>query len=251
MKNVGYIALHRKIRDNFLWKERRSFSKAEAWLDILMETQHSEKPQQVALGMTVLTCNYGESLKSIRTWAKRWRWSQNKVRRFFKLLQSASMIVTKSEQVTTRLTVCNYGKYDIRRNDNGTAAERQRNRSGTRTEQHRQTDNNVKNEKNVKNDKKRERSFFQFQRPSADEVSKYAKSIGCLLDGEQFVDFYEAKDWFIGRNKMKDWKAAVRTWKVREQKRKGEQGKNHQRCKIYRRDTAYGTAAAAEGSIEI
>ena len=45
------------------------------------------------------------------------------------------------------------------------------------------TYNNVENEKNVKNDKKRERSFFQFQRPSADEVSKYAKSIDWLLDG--------------------------------------------------------------------
>ena len=34
-----------------------------------MEAQHSEKPQEVAFGMTVLTCNYSKSLKAIATWA--------------------------------------------------------------------------------------------------------------------------------------------------------------------------------------
>ena len=32
------------------------------------------------------------------------------------------------------------------------------------------------------------------------------------VDPEKFVDFYAAKGWMIGKNKMKDWKAAVRTW---------------------------------------
>ena len=32
------------------------------------------------------------------------------------------------------------------------------------------------------------------------------------VDAERFVDFYAAKDWMIGRNRMKDWKAAVRNW---------------------------------------
>lgn len=32
------------------------------------------------------------------------------------------------------------------------------------------------------------------------------------VDAERFVDFYAAKDWMIGKNRMKDWKAAVRNW---------------------------------------
>ena len=32
------------------------------------------------------------------------------------------------------------------------------------------------------------------------------------VDAERFVDFYVAKDWMIGKNRMKDWKAAVRNW---------------------------------------
>lgn len=153
MSGKGWIALHRKIQGNFLWKEPRKFSKAEAWIDILMEVQHSKKSQQVAFGMTVSTCNYGESLKTIQTWAKRWGWSRNKVYRFFRLLEKCDMIATKSEQLTTRLTVCNYERYDPKQNAGGTAnrtqIERRQNADRTQPD----TDNNVNNANNGKNDK--------------------------------------------------------------------------------------------------
>ena len=32
------------------------------------------------------------------------------------------------------------------------------------------------------------------------------------IDPNQFYDFYESKNWFVGKNKMKDWQAAIRTW---------------------------------------
>ena len=32
------------------------------------------------------------------------------------------------------------------------------------------------------------------------------------MDPEKFIDFYESKGWMVGKNKMKDWRAAVRTW---------------------------------------
>jgi len=49
--------------------------------------------------------------------------------------------------------------------------------------------------------------------PKPEQVSDYAKELGFTLDGNHFVDHYEARGWLIGKNKMKDWKAAVRTWK--------------------------------------
>ena len=52
-----------------------------------------------------------------------------------------------------------------------------------------------------------------FIKPNSKEVNEYAKSIGFELVGDQFFDHYEARGWMIGKNKMKDWKAAVRTWK--------------------------------------
>jgi len=56
----------------------------------------------------------------------------------------------------------------------------------------------------------------RFSKPTPAEVTEYAKSIGYKLDGQSFVDSYEAKGWLIGKTPMKDWKAAVRTWKSRD-----------------------------------
>lgn len=52
----------------------------------------------------------------------------------------------------------------------------------------------------------------RFKPPTAEEVRAYCISRKNDINAEQFVDFYTAKDWMIGKNKMKDWKAAVRTW---------------------------------------
>ena len=48
--------------------------------------------------------------------------------------------------------------------------------------------------------------------PTVEEVRAYCEERGNKVDPETFVDFYESKGWLIGKNPMKDWKAAVRTW---------------------------------------
>lgn len=58
-----------------------------------------------------------------------------------------------------------------------------------------------------------------FVPPSVEEVRTYCFSRRNGVDPERFVDFYSAKGWMVGKNKMKDWKACVRTWERRE---KGE-----------------------------
>ncbi len=135
--NRGYFALWRKFQDHRFWKEKRVFSKAEAWIDLLWEVQHNKEPQQVLLGksnMVCLTCHYGESLKSLRTWAGRWGWSKNRVQRFLKLLKSMSQIDTVSETVTTRIKVLNYRQYDPRYSLNGTETGQKRDSNGPRQE---------------------------------------------------------------------------------------------------------------------
>ena len=52
----------------------------------------------------------------------------------------------------------------------------------------------------------------RFVRPSFDEVRAYCESRGNGVDPQAFLDFYDSKGWMIGKNHMKDWKAAVRTW---------------------------------------
>ena len=62
-----------------------------------------------------------------------------------------------------------------------------------------------------------------FVPPSLSEVKAYCQERNNGINPEQFIDFYESKGWFVGKNKMKDWKAAVRNW---EQRRKEERGEN-------------------------
>lgn len=51
-----------------------------------------------------------------------------------------------------------------------------------------------------------------FVPPTVEEAQAYIAEQGYSVDAERFVDFYTAKGWFVGKNPMKDWKAAVRTW---------------------------------------
>ena len=48
--------------------------------------------------------------------------------------------------------------------------------------------------------------------PSVDEIREYCIERKNNVDADRFHDFYEAKGWMVGKNKMKDWKACIRTW---------------------------------------
>ena len=61
----------------------------------------------------------------------------------------------------------------------------------------------------------------RFTPPTVDEVRAYMLERGTTSDPERFVDFYESKGWMVGKNKMKDWKAAVRNW----ERNAGQKGK--------------------------
>ena len=52
----------------------------------------------------------------------------------------------------------------------------------------------------------------RFSPPSVQEIEDYCREKGFLLDAERFVDYYASIGWRVGKNPMKDWRAAVRTW---------------------------------------
>lgn len=51
-----------------------------------------------------------------------------------------------------------------------------------------------------------------FQRPTLEEVTAYCDERGNLVSPQSWIDFYTSNGWKVGKNPMKDWKAAVRTW---------------------------------------
>ncbi len=52
----------------------------------------------------------------------------------------------------------------------------------------------------------------RFVPPTVEEVRAYCQERHNSVDPERFVDFYTTKGWMVGKNRMKDWRAAVRTW---------------------------------------
>ena len=72
-------------------------------------------------------------------------------------------------------------------------------------------------DKDSKGESVRGEKSKRFYPPTLDEVKQYCEERKNNIDPMAFIDFYSSKGWMIGKNRMKDWKAAVRTW---ERKRK-------------------------------
>ena len=68
----------------------------------------------------------------------------------------------------------------------------------------------------------------RFVPPTVEEVAAYCKERKNGIDAQAFLDFYSSKNWMIGKTKMTDWRAAIRTWEARrraepEQKKRVEE----------------------------
>lgn len=167
--NKGWISVHRKIQDHWLWQSKEPYDNFKAWLDILLTVNHSE--QKVLIKGTLYTVKRGESIMSLDSWASRWKWNKSKVRRFLNLLQSDSMIELKNERKTTRLTVCNYDSYQDGRNANETQMKHGRNANETQMTPN-NNDNNDNNENNDNNIESRKLKFSQSLTPFIDDYGK-------------------------------------------------------------------------------
>lgn len=67
-------------------------------------------------------------------------------------------------------------------------------------------------DKDIDKEKDNKKNSGRFTPPTPDEVKTYCIERNNKVDSERFVDFYSSKGWMVGKSKMKDWKAAVRTW---------------------------------------
>lgn len=59
---------------------------------------------------------------------------------------------------------------------------------------------------------KKRKPASRFTPPTVEDVRAYCQERQNNVDPEKFVDYYTSNGWVVGKNKMKDWKAAVRTW---------------------------------------
>lgn len=199
MSNEGWAKIYRSLSDHWLWEDK-PFSKGQAWIDLLLLVNHSEK--KTMIDGRLETVSVGQTITSTRKLCDRWGWSNTKVRNFLKMLENESMIIVKSDSKKTVINIVNYSVYQD--SDNKKATVKRQSSDSEAAVKH--TNKNEKNEKNEKNNIRR------FTPPTYEQVSSYCLERNNNVDAHRFVDHYEANGWMRGKTKMKDWKAAVRFW---------------------------------------
>ncbi|MCD6318761.1 hypothetical protein J7M02_06810, partial [Candidatus Aerophobetes bacterium] len=147
MRN-GWIKLHRKIRDNEIWKEK-PFDKRSAWIDLLLRANH--KDNEILIGNTPVKIKAGQVLTSQVQLANDWGWSRYKVQCFLKLLEKLKQITIenkalKKAQRYTLLTIINWELYQTTNEKKSTKKSSKK----AVKKQSKSTNKNVKNDKECK-----------------------------------------------------------------------------------------------------
>lgn len=197
----GWVKAHRSLLEHWLWQEK-PFSRGQAWIDMLLLANHSGN--KALIGNDLVYVERGSFITSDLKLSGRWGWSKTKVRDFLKLLEKDGMIIKNSDRKKTTIIVVNYDNFQ----DMKTSKEPQEYHVETTERPQKNTNKNVKNDKN----EKKVNNTVRFTPPDIDMVRDYCIERNNSVDPQAFIDFYSAKGWMIGKNKMKDWKAAVRTW---------------------------------------
>lgn len=109
MSDKGWITVHRKIQECWIWEKDEPFDWRSAWIDLLLLANHADKKKMV--DGELITIKRGQRLTSIRWLAERWKWSRTKVTKFLDTLEQDGMLTRKSDTKKTLLTIENYGFY--------------------------------------------------------------------------------------------------------------------------------------------
>lgn len=182
--------------DIFFWKPDKWFK---IWIFIIGICNHVDS-KQFSRGETLTT--YYE----IQYYTKS---SVNEVKHCISYLRKSSMITTHRTTRGLRIKVAKYNDFqtfDRYKGENFTlkALPKAIPEANSKPIKSPTIVNNVNNEKND--------IYNRFKEPTIEEVDIYCKERKNTVNPQKFIDFYKSKGWMVGKNKMKDWKACVRTW---------------------------------------
>lgn len=208
----GWISIHRKIKDNWIWEEK-PFSKGQAWIDLLLMANHADR--KILLGNELIEVKRGSFITSEKKLMESWGWGKEKVRRFLKLLEADGMIEKKTDRKKTTINIVNYSVFQVLQTTNRPQTDYQQTDSRPPADTN-NNDNNYNNDNNkyfiVDKPKGKIKKFIT---PTIEDVKAYCVERKNNVDPERFIDYYTSNGWKVGKNPMKDWKAAVRTWERR------------------------------------
>lgn len=122
----GFIIVHRKITDNWLWLSE-PFTKSQAWIDLLLIANHT--PNSFFIRGIKIDVKRGQIGWSEENIALRWKWSRNKLRKFLKMLEKEQQIKQHRSNIINIIEILNYDIYQDMNNkkNNKKTTEKQQN----------------------------------------------------------------------------------------------------------------------------
>lgn len=208
--NGGWIKLPRSIMDDPLYFAE-PFTRAQAWIDLLLLANYADG-YFIVRGNRV-NVKRGQIGRSQQNLAERWRWSRGKVDRFLTEMENDGRIIQQKNRLTSLISIVNFeSMYSTVQQNEQQMAQHITQQTGINNKKNNQNNNN--NTSSIEED--REKPQKRFVPPTLEEVQEYIGEKGYSVDAESFIAFYQSKNWYVGKNKMKDWKAALVTWEKRE-----------------------------------
>lgn len=202
----GWIKLYRQLQDCPIWYGER-FSKGQAWVDLLMLANHSDK--KIMFNGDFITIQRGQYLTSMVKLSEKWKWNRKTVSSFLKLLENDNMITKVTDNTKTLITIINYGIYQSENESVGQPITQLNVQpTGQPYTQHigqqrdSQTDNLLdtnKNDKNIKNEEERE-ECKEDKKETEDKTKKKEPTI--YYPNDELLDS-AFKEFLVMRNKIK------------------------------------------------
>ena len=245
MDEYGYIKLSRKITDMDSYFGER-FNRFQCWVDLLLLAEW--KPRVIYIRGNRVDIQRGQVAESVKTLSERWSMSPNTVRGRLSELEKEGRIRIEHSSVLNLITIVKYNQYqDVPRIEQQKPIENKGRLFDFDQQTDQQTDqpyNKIKKEKNINN----KGGKNKFCPPTLEEVRSYIQEKGYSVDADTWWNFYESKGWFVGKNKMKNWHAAIATWQRKDNERLNLSGNaaNRQRTEDKRRGTQIDTTTAGD-----
>lgn len=191
----GYILIHRKLLE---WEWYSSVNDTRLFIHCLLKANWKDGRFKGTL------IPRGSFVTSFNSLVKETGLTRQQVRTSLEHLKSTHEITHKTNYQYSIITINKYNEYQI---DNTQSNQRLTNEQQT---------NNTNRIKEIKEIKNKESIKKVFTKPTLQEITDYCLERNNNVDAERFYNFYESKDWYVGKNKMKDWKACIRTWEQRD-----------------------------------
>lgn len=208
----GWISLHRKIRQNPVFADLQLFR---LWVICLTEASHKEheilvgkqvvilQKGQFVTGRFELGMKYNEGLKP------KDRVQDITVWRWLKTLEELQFLIINSNNKYSLCTVVKWSDYQNFDQQND---QQMINKRSTNDQQMITNNNGNKGNNENKKDSVDANASKRFIKPTIQQVIEYCQERNNTVDVNRWFDHYESNGWKVGKNGMKDWKAAVRTW---------------------------------------